>query len=149
VLGEVNENSTIEAIGATQDFILVSSNNGRMLSWIERKSVEAFEDKDESGSKHKLQRAYEEPPKILIKSIERLEEGGVHINAEISDDSRIKNINYFLNDEKVRLMISEDKVITEDFELKLEPGRNKLHIVASDKKDIKTYREIYLTRNDE
>ena len=149
VLGEVNENSTIESIGATQDFILVSSNNGRMLSWIERKSVEAFEDKDESGSKHKLQRAYEEPPKILIKSIERLEEGGVHINAEISDDSRIKNINYFLNDEKVRLMISEDKVITEDFELKLEPGRNKLHIVASDKKDIKTYREIYLTRNDE
>ena len=61
---------------------------------------------------------------------------------------KFKNINYFLNDEKIRINTQNKKVINENFEIKLKPGRNKLYIVASDNKNIKTFKEIYLTKNE-
>ena len=53
-----------------------------------------------------------------------------------------------INDEKIRFSLEEEKVVNEKFNIALKPGRNKLYIVASDKKDIKTYKEIYFTRNE-
>ena len=40
------------------------------------------------------------------------------------------------------------KIINENFQIDLKPGRNKLYVVASDTKGIKTFKEIYLTKNE-
>ena len=95
-----------------------------------------------------LTRMYEEPPQIYIQSTVKNNIDKVNIEAVVSDESKIKNINYFLNDEKIRLDLPNKKIINENFQINLKPGRNKLYIVASDTKGIKTFKEIYLTKNE-
>ena len=91
---------------------------------------------------------YEEPPQIYIQSTVKDNIDKVNIEAVVSDESKIKNINYFLNDEKIRLDLPNKKIINENFQINLKPGRNKLYVVASDTKGIKTFKEIYLTKNE-
>jgi len=147
VLGNITSNSIFKTLGETKNFILASTSNKKIIFWIKKVDLEVTESTAKSQT-FSLNRAYEKPPNISIKSKTKNSINKVSIEAVIADDSMVKNINYFLNDEKIRINTQNKKLINENFEIKLKPGRNKLYIVASDNKNIKTFKEIYLTKNE-
>ena len=149
VLGKINKGESIESIGETENFILVSANNEKIFFWLNKQDTELVVEEIKQKNTYNFRRIYELPPEIFIKSAQETSKNRVNIEAEIMDNSIIKNVNYFLNDEKIRLSREEEKVLSEKFNIVLKPGRNKLYIVASDKKDIKTHKEIYFTRNED
>ena len=145
VIGELKKDSIIKTIGETENFVLIQSNNKDFITWLMKSDLLLTTNKRYN---YKIIKTYESPPKILIESRENKKQKAVNINAKITDNSSIKNINYFLNDKKIRLNIENKKIINENFNIELKPGRNKFYIVASDNKNIKTYKEIYLTSNE-
>ena len=146
LIGTMKENDEIEAAGKTNNFVLIESDNEKTISWIRNSNLKplASISKSNNISKH-----YEEAPKILVKSSIADKDNVIKITSHIKDSTNLKNINYFLNEKKIRLISKNEKSINDSFNIKLKPGRNKLYIIASDKKDIKTYKEIFITNNDE
>ena len=148
ILGQVKQGSVFNSLGETQNFILVSSGKKEINLWLKKTDLEPVESMLKNSKFINLTRMYEEPPQIYIQSTVKNNIDKVNIEAVVSDESKIKNINYFLNDEKIRLDLPNKKIINENFQINLKPGRNKLYIVASDTKGIKTFKEIYLTKNE-
>ena len=146
IVGEIKGDNVIKSIGESDNFILIESDNF-ISSWVKKSDLQEKKINSTKKSTYRIKKIYEGPPSILIDPEKRIK-NKVNIKAEISDSSEIKNINYFLNDKKIKLNMESSKVINDAFQIELEPGRNKLYIIASDKKDIKTYKEIYLTRNE-
>lgn len=146
LIGTMKENDEIEATGKTNNFVLIESDNEKTISWIRNSNLKplASISKSNNISKH-----YEEAPKISVKSSIADKDNEIRITSHIKDSTNLKNINYFLNEKKIRLISKNEKFINDSFNIKLKPGRNKLYIIASDKKDIKTYKEIFITNNDE
>jgi carboxyl-terminal processing protease len=146
LIGTMKENDEIEATGKTNNFVLIESDNEKTISWIRNSNLKplASISKSNNISKH-----YEEAPKISVKSSISDKDNEIRITSHIKDSTNLKNINYFLNEKKIRLISKNEKFINDSFNIKLKPGRNKLYIIASDKKDIKTYKEIFITNNDE
>ena len=146
LIGTMEENDEIEAAGKTNNFVLIESDNEKTISWIRNSNLKplASISKSNNISKH-----YEEAPKISVKSSISDKDNEIRITSHIKDSTNLKNINYFLNEKKIRLISKNEKSINDSFNIKLKPGRNKLYIIASDKKDIKTYKEIFITNNDE
>ena len=146
LIGTMKENDEIEAAGKTNNFVLIESDNEKTISWIRNSNLKplASISKSNNISKH-----YEEAPKISVKSSISDKDNEIRITSHIKDSTNLKNINYFLNEKKIRLISKNEKSINDSFNIKLKPGRNKLYIIASDKKDIKTYKEIFITNNDE
>ena len=146
LIGTMKENDEIEAAGKTNNFVLIESDNEKTISWIRDSNLKplASISKSNNISKH-----YEEAPKISVKSSIGDKDNVIKITSHIKDSTNLKNINYFLNEKKIRLISKNEKSINDSFNIKLKPGRNKLYIIASDKKNIKTYKEIFITNNDE
>ena len=146
LIGTMKENDEIEATGKTNNFVLIESDNEKTILWIRNSNLKplASISKSNNISKH-----YEEAPKISVKSSIADKDNEIRITSHIKDSTNLKNINYFLNEKKIRLISKNEKFINDSFNIKLKPGRNKLYIIASDKKDIKTYKEIFITNNDE
>ena len=148
VVGRVDKGESVRSIGETENFILASASDEKIFFWLNKQDAKLIVNNNERKNTYSFKRIYELPPEISIRSTQEAKNNKINIEAEIMDNSIIKNVNYFLNDEKIRLSLEEERVVNEKFNIALKPGRNKLYIVASDKKDIKTYKEIYFTRNE-
>ncbi|MBT6795305.1 PDZ domain-containing protein [bacterium] len=147
-VGRINKGESVKSIGETENFILASANDEKIFFWLNKQDAKLIVNNNEKKNTYSFKRIYELPPEILIRSTQQAKNDKINIEAEIMDNSIIKNVNYFLNDEKIRFSLEEERVVSEKFNIALKPGRNKLYIVVSDKKDIKTYKEIYFTRNE-
>ena len=63
----------------------------------------------------------------------------------IKDDTNLRSVNYFINGKKIRLVAEGKRNINETFGIQLEPGRNKLSVMAIDKKNIKVFEDFFIT----
>ena len=149
VLGTITHGNLVDAIGETINFLLVATEDKR-LYWAP-KSTTFKVSQDEKGSfvKSKIIGQYEEPPSINIET--QFSEGNnkIEIKSSVEDATNLKNINYFINEKKFRLVSQKRKSIKESFRVELGPGRNKLSVVAIDAKNIKTFKNFFITNHEE
>ena len=82
-------------------------------------------------------------------SYETIDKNTVEIQSSIEDATNLKNINYFINEKKFRLVSQKSKNIQESFGVVLGPGRNKLSVVAIDAKNIKIFKNFFITNHEE
>ena len=93
--------------------------------------------------KAKISKKSDIPPEIKL--INNSKEGLIY---EIKDKSKLKIINYYINDKKIG--VKETNLISEKIYIdsKLDIGRNKISIIAIDKNDFKTAKNFYITRDE-
>ena len=93
--------------------------------------------------KAKIIEGSDSPPKIsLTKSNEE------NFSILVEDKSRLRIINYFINDKKVN--IKQTNLISDEstFKFDLDSGRNKISILAIDSNEFKTYKNFYITKDE-
>ena len=142
ILSNLKEGNLIYSYGNTDNFILVKQSDNNF--WIPKDAVEEISAEEESSFiKAKIIKKSDIPPEIRLvnNSKERL-------IYEIKDKSKLKIINYYINDKKIG--VKETNLISEKIYIdsKLDTGRNKISIIAIDKNDFKTAKNFYITRDE-
>ena len=107
------------------------------------------EEEKELFLKSKIISQYEEPPTIDIKTKFLEKENTIEVESSIHDETTLKNVNYFINGKKIRLVSRKSKNINESFGLQLDSGRNKLSIIAIDQSNIKIGKNLFITNYEE
>ena len=142
ILSNLKEGNLIYSHGNTENFILVKQSDNNF--WIPKDAVEKISAEEERNFiKAKIIKKSDIPPeiKLINNSKERL-------IYEIKDKSKLKIINYYINDKKIG--VKETNLISEKIYIdsKLDTGRNKISIIAIDKNDFKTAKNFYITRDE-
>tara|TARA_B100000131_G_scaffold81846_2_gene78821 strand:+ start:51583 stop:54357 length:2775 start_codon:yes stop_codon:yes gene_type:complete len=142
ILGNLKDGNLVYSSGSTNNFIQVNESGYNF--WIPKTYVELIENQEKNKFvKAKIIRKSDVPPQIKL-----IGELNKKLTYEIIDDSKLKIINYFLND--IKIGIKETNLINEkiQIDLDLNEGRNKVSILAVDNNDFKTIKNFYIT-NDE
>jgi hypothetical protein len=149
VLGIITHGNLVDAIGETINFLLVATEDKRLYWAPKSTTFKVSQDEKESFVKSKIIGQYEEPPSINIET--QFSEGNnkIEIKSSVEDATNLKNINYFINEKKFRLVSQKRKNIKESFRVELGPGRNKLSVVAIDAKNIKIFKNFFITNHEE
>ena len=122
----------------------------KRLYWAQKSMASSIsQEEKKSFVKSKIIGQYEEPPSINIETKLSEDKNTVEIQSSIEDATNLKNINYFINEKKFRLVSQKSKNIQESFGVVLGPGRNKLSVVAIDAKNIKIFKNFFITNHEE
>ena len=149
VLGSTKHGNLVDVIGETINFLLIMTEDKR-LYWAQKSTASKIsQEEKKSFVKSKIISQYEEPPSINIETQFSEDKNTVEIQSFIEDATNLKNINYFINEKKFRLVSQKSKNIQESFGVVLDPGRNKLSIVAIDAKNIKIFKNFFITNHEE
>ena len=149
VLGTAKHGNLVDVIGETMNFLLVMTEDKR-LYWAQKSMAsKVSQEEKKSFLKSKIISQYEEPPSINIETQFLEGKNTVEIQSSIEDATNLKNINYFINEKKFRLVSQKSKNIKESFGVVLGPGRNKLSVVAIDAKNIKIFKNFFITNHEE
>ena len=125
----IKEGNLVYAHGNTKNFILVKESNNNF--WIPKDVIEEISSKEESSFiKAKIIKKSDIPPEIKL-----IDNSNEKLIYEIKDNNKLKIINYYIN----------DKIYIDS---KIEIGRNKNSKIAIDKKDFKTAKNFYITRDE-
>ena len=142
ILSNLKEGNLVYSNGNTDNFILVKQSDNNF--WIPKDAVEEISAEEEPNFiKAKITKKSDIPPEIKL--INNSKEGLIY---EIKDKSKLKIINYYINDKKIG--VKETNLISEKIYIdsKLDIGRNKISIIAIDKNDFKTAKNFYITRDE-
>ncbi|NSW73421.1 PDZ domain-containing protein [bacterium] len=142
ILSNLKEGNLVYSNGNTDNFILVKQSDNNF--WIPKDAVEEISAEEEPNFiKAKISKKSDIPPEIKL--INNSKEGLIY---EIKDKSKLKIINYYINDKKIG--VKETNLISEKIYIdsKLDIGRNKISIIAIDKNDFKTAKNFYITRDE-
>ncbi len=149
ISGKIAQGNLITAIGETNKFLLIGSED-KTLYWIPKsETLKVKEEEKELFLKSKIISQYEEPPTIDIKTKFLEKENTIEVESSIHDETNLKNVNYFINGKKIRLVSRKSKNINESFGLQLDSGRNKLSIIAIDQSNIKIGKNLFITNYEE
>ena len=142
LLSKIKSGNLIYSTGSTNNFILMEDNN--VNYWIPKNSCEKISENEKSRFlKAIVIQKKDSPPKIdLIKKENKT------ITYKVSDSSKLKIINYFLNDKKIGL--KETNLLTEEIMINytLPKKRNKISILAVDENHFKTIKNFYITKDE-
>ncbi len=142
ILSQTKNGNLVFSSGETNNFILIKEEGSNY--WLPKSSVEKiFKEEIPKFIKAKIIQGSDTPPKIsLIKSNEE------NFSILVEDKSRLKIINYFINDKKVK--IKQTDLISDEstFKFDLDNGRNKISILAIDSNEFKTYKNFYITKDE-
>lgn len=142
ILSQTKNGNLVFSSGETNNFILIKEEGSNY--WLPKSSVEKiFEEEIPKFIKAKIVQGSDTPPKIsLLKSNEE------NFSILVEDKSRLKIINYFINDKKVN--IKQTNLISDEstFKFDLDNGRNKISILAIDSNEFKTYKNFYITKDE-
>tara|TARA_B100000029_G_scaffold119241_1_gene112475 strand:+ start:93121 stop:95982 length:2862 start_codon:yes stop_codon:yes gene_type:complete len=145
ITGRIHRGGLIQASGETENFVLINNNDSPAF-WI--KKLDVVQTNNEEKSKFidaKIISEYESPPTMEIKTQILEDKNKAKIVSLIKDDTNLKSVNYFINGKKIRLVAEGKRNINETFGIQLEPGRNKLSVMAIDKKNIKVFEDFFIT----
>ena len=142
ILSQTKNGNLVFSSGETNNFILIKEEGSNY--WLPKSSVEKiFDEEIPKFIKAKIVQGSDTPPKIsLLKSNEE------NFSILVEDKSRLKIINYFINDKKVN--IKQTNLISDEstFKFDLDNGRNKISILAIDSNEFKTYKNFYITKDE-
>ena len=142
ILSQTKNGNLVFSSGETNNFILIKEEGSNY--WLPKSSVEKIlEEEIPKFIKAKIVQGSDTPPKIsLLKSNEE------NFSILVEDKSRLKIINYFINDKKVN--IKQTNLISDEstFKFDLDNGRNKISILAIDSNEFKTYKNFYITKDE-
>ena len=145
VTGRISRGGLVEVSGETKNFLLV--NNGDVPAfWIQKTEiVKVPQSEKDKFVRAKIIEEFEAPPMINIQTQVLDEKNKSKIISYIQDDTNLKSINYFINEKKIRLIAQDVPNVNETFGIELEPGRNKLSVMAIDQKNIKVFKNFFIT----
>ena len=142
ILSQTKNGNLVFSSGETNNFILIKEEGANY--WLPKNSIEKiFNEEVPKFIKAKIIEGSDSPPKIsLIKSNED------NFSILVEDKSRLRIINYFINDKKVD--IKQTNLISDEstFKFDLDSGRNKISILAIDSNEFKTYKNFYITKDE-
>jgi len=142
ILSQTKNGNLVFSSGETNNFILIKEEGANY--WLPKNSVEKiFNEEVPKFIKAKIIEGSDSPPKIsLTKSNEE------NFSILVEDKSRLRIINYFINDKKVN--IKQTNLISDEstFKFDLDSGRNKISILAIDSNEFKTYKNFYITKDE-
>ena len=142
ILSNLKEGNLIYSHGNTENFILVKQSDNNF--WIPKDAVEEISTGEEPNFiEAKIIKKSDIPPEIRL--INNSKERLIY---EVKDKSKLKIINYYINDKKIG--VKETNLISEKIYIdsKLDKGRNKISIIAIDRNDFKTAKNFYITRDE-
>ena len=145
ITGRIHRGGLVQASGETENFVLINNNDSPAF-WI--KKLDVVQTNNEEKSKFidaKIISEYESPPTMEIKTQILEDKNKAKIVSLIKDDTNLRSVNYFINGKKIRLVAEGKRNINETFGIQLEPGRNKLSVMAIDKKNIKVFEDFFIT----
>ena len=145
VTGRISRGGLVEVSGETKNFLLI--NNGDVPAfWIQKTEIfKVPKSEKDKFIRAKIIEEFEAPPMINIQTQVLDEKNKAKIISSIQDDTNLKSINYFINEKKIRLIAQDVPNVNETFGIELEPGRNKLSVMAIDQKNIKVFKNFFIT----